>query len=824
MTTTRLRGSGTAAPARTYAGIAVCSIGVLMMEILLTRIFSFTVWYHLAYLTISTALLGFGAAGSALSAFPGLSRGDVPRLAALCAAGAGITLIAAIAILASRPIEPSLILQEPVSFSIGLLGYYLAIAVPFFLAGIAVATPLAAYPEQVNRLYGADLLGAGIGCIAAVAALAAGDGAAAVIVCAAILVAAGAFYVFGQRLSFGLGALALALLLVAPSAHRVLEFIPAPSKEVGRALKQPGTRMLFTRWSPVNRVDLYEKGDPHQSFWTRWGLGKGFEGPRPRVLTIQYDGHNGTNVYQVEDDDSLLLLDSHLLRTPYLLGSAPRVLVIGVGGGIDVMNAIRRGASHVTGVELQPITIELLTGQLAKFTGGSFLRPEVELVASEGRHFIRSSEDLFDIIQITGVDTFAAQTTGAYVLAESYLYTVEAVSDYLDHLEEDGVLSIVVGDVASPDDSLSTPLIARLAVIAREALERRGVENPADHAVIAAQFVPLPGSGRTTGFLMADMLVKDTPFTSRDISRLRAFLEPNGFDLRLAPGEPGDPMLTRIFDASGERIDEMLAHRDFALAPVTDDKPFFYHFLRWSTLFRGEQTIWYFPGSTTGLLMLVIMLGQALLLGTALIILPLARGARERLSGAQAARFLVYFLGLGVGFMLIEISFVQKYVLVLGYPTYSLSVTIFSLLLFAALGAWLSNRGWERPRPFLIGLLIVTVGLVCAEVSILPLVRDRLIAAPLAVRIGVTVLLQLPLGVVLGMYFPTGVELVRRAAPRLVPWAWAVNGVASVASSVIAVILGMTIGFSGVALTAAGVYVIGTCALLATLRDPALEG
>ena len=153
MTTTQREESGTAAPARTYAGIAVCSIGVLMMEILLTRIFSFTVWYHLAYLTISTALLGFGAAGSVLSAFPGLSRGDVSRLAALCTAGAGLTLIAAIAILASRPIEPSLILQEPVSFSIGLLGYYLAIAVPFFLAGIAVAAPLAAYPAQVNRLY-----------------------------------------------------------------------------------------------------------------------------------------------------------------------------------------------------------------------------------------------------------------------------------------------------------------------------------------------------------------------------------------------------------------------------------------------------------------------------------------------------------------------------------------------------------------------------------------------------------------------------------------------------------------------------------------------
>jgi len=810
--------TGSAAPAHAYAGIAVCSIGVLMMEILLTRIFSFTIWYHLAYLTISTALLGFGAAGSVLSSFPSLVGRGVSRLAGLCSAGAGVALLLSIAMLASHPLDPERILREPVAFAAGLLGYYIAIAVPFFLAGIAVAAPLAAYPAQVNRLYAADLLGAGVGCIAAVAALAAGDGAGAVAVCAAILVGAGALYAFGRHLSPALGALALLLLAGAPFASRVLEFTPAPSKQVGRALAQPGTRMLFTRWSPVNRVDLYERADPRASFWTNWGLGKAYRGPKPRVLTIQYDGHNGTNVFNVENDESMRVLDSHLLRTPYVLSSSPRVLVIGVGGGIDVLNALRRGASHVTGVELQPITIELLTGRLARFTGGSFRRPDVDLVASEARHFIRSTKELYDVIQITGVDTFSAQTTGAYVLAESYLYTVEAVSDYLDHLEGDGLLSIVIGDTVSPDESMVTPIITRLVLIAREALERRGVESPAEHVVITAQFNPLPGIDSWAGFVTADLLVRNTPFTAKDIETLRSFLEPNGFQLRLGPGQPGDAMLTEIVNASDERLARMLARQDFEVDPVTDDRPFFYHFLPWTSLLRGERTIWYLPGSTTGLLMLAIMLAQALLLGAALIVLPLLRGARAGLSGGQTARFFVYFLALGVGFMLIEISFVQKYVLVLGYPTYSLSVTIFSLLVFAALGAWASRLGWKRPRPFLFGLSVITVGLICAEVSVLPHVRDRLIQAPLFARVAVTVLLQLPLGVALGMYFPTGVELVRRAAPRLVPWAWAVNGVASVASSVLAVILGMTIGFSGVALVAAGVYVIGASALFAALR------
>jgi spermidine synthase len=165
-------------------------------------------------------------------------------------------------------------------------------------------------------------------------------------------------------------------------------------------------------------------------------------------MGIEYDAHNGSSIYHYEGPHSLDFLGTHLLSTPYILKQKPRVLVIGVGGGIDVMNAVWHGASHVTGVDLQPITINLLQGPLLKsWTGGIFERPEVELVASEGRHYVRSHDDRYDILQITAVDTFSAQTTGAYVLAESYLYTVEAFQDYLSHLTDDGILSIVVGDL-----------------------------------------------------------------------------------------------------------------------------------------------------------------------------------------------------------------------------------------------------------------------------------------------------------------------------------------------------------------------------------------
>jgi len=287
------------------------------------------------------------------------------------------------------------------------------VLVPFLLAGIAVAAPLAAYPARVDRLYAADLLGAGIGCGAAVLALSYADGPAALCICAAAFASAGALYATSRKVTSSIAVLALSLLVVSPVANRVMELRPTETKAMGAALRQDGARMLFTRWSPVNRVNVYQRARSTDGFWTAIGRGTGFSGVGPASLDIQYDAHNGTNVYHVDEPDSLRFLDTHLLRAPYMLHSKPRVLVIGVGGGIDVLNALRRGASHVTGVDLQPITIALCRGLLAEWTGGSFQRPEVELVAAEGRHYVRSQEAVYEILQITAVDTFSAQTTGA---------------------------------------------------------------------------------------------------------------------------------------------------------------------------------------------------------------------------------------------------------------------------------------------------------------------------------------------------------------------------------------------------------------------------
>jgi hypothetical protein len=516
-------------PGSVYAGILLCSVGVLMQEVLLTRVFSFTIWYHLAYLTISTALLGFGAAGSLLAIFPHLFERRAEHFSALCSAGAGIALLVGMAILAPRPISPDELIASPGRFFIGLLGYYAVVTTPFLLAGLAVSTPLAAFPHRASRLYAADLAGAALGCAAAVAALTWTDGAAAVTLCAAVFLAGGAVYAPSPQLTRRLAIAALGILGVSPWADRVLEFHPTATKTLGKALEQSNATILHTQWSPVNRVDLF--GIPNQlgGFWTAFGRSDLYleSGQRPpRALSIVYDAHNGSDVFRVRQRRALSVLDYHVLKTPYLFHHRPRVLVIGVGGGIDVLNALYHGASEVIGVELQPITVELHRGRLAEWTGGWLQRREVELVAAEGRHYVRSHGDgEYDILQITAVDTFAAQTTGAYVLAESYLYTVEAFDDFLSRLSDDGMLSILIGDHLYRDPAIPTPFSTRLALVARETLRRRGARDPSAHILLSGQSITFPDAppeGIVAGAWIQNLIVKKTPFAPGQLEPLSA--------------------------------------------------------------------------------------------------------------------------------------------------------------------------------------------------------------------------------------------------------------------------------------------------------------
>jgi hypothetical protein len=799
------------------AALLLVSTGLLTLEISLTRFFSFTVWYHLAYLTISVALLGFGSSGAIIASYPDLFRRRGQGLVVACLEAAAVLTVVGLFVLAQFPLDVGSLITHPVFFFASLLGYYLVIGSPFLLAGFAVSLPFAVYPRRMGRLYFWDLFGAALGC-ALVVRLIEPFGVPGLIIGAGGLLLAGASALdlgAGKRRNgtLLLGA-AVVVITLAPAIGRRIPISVTGTKALGTPqwiarLKGPDR---FSKWTALERVDAAGWLHPVRGgYWRGLGIAHDYSGPVPEVADIQYDGSNGSNIYSFKGSfDNLAMLDHHVLRDPYVILDKPSVLVIGVGGGVDMMNAIKQGAHHVTGVELQPETVKLLTGRLRDFTGGFYSRPDVTLQAGEGRHFVRKSHDTFDLIQLTAVDTFAAQASGAYVMAESYLYTVEADEDYLARLNADGLLSMIIGDMVFP--GTIPPLVTRLALNGYRALEHQGVVNPEQHLMVISV------KNRSGLTQCGNVLVKKSPFTREEVRALEAYATQNGFEVMYAPAiySPRAHRLSEVLGKDESVRQWQLAESWFRIDPTSDKNPFLFNVGKWSHLSPNKSLPMVHPGSFVGQLVLVLMIVQSVLLGMVLIVYPLSRGAREGLRVPGVLSYLVYFLALGVGFMFIEMSFVQSFVLFLGSPTYALSVTIFSLLLFSSVGSFLSSGFVDRPEWVLRRLVPAVALLVVGYTLGLNKVFNAFLHLELLPRILIAVAAQVPMGLMLGMFMPLGIACVSREHPRLVPWAWGINGLGSVVGTTLAVVLAMLWGFTVVACSAAVLYLVGTALMVGT--------
>jgi predicted membrane-bound spermidine synthase len=801
-------------PTRIFAGIAAAAGAVLMLEIGLTRIFSYTIWYHFAYLTISVALLGFGASGSVLAAWPRLRerRGFLSGWAIAAQLGIFLCLL----VVDRVALDPLSIASDPGQFA-RLLLYYVAVAVPFFAGGFLVAAPLQSFPGSVSRLYFWDLVGAGLACgfiVPLVWWL--GTPAATALATVALAFATWAYAepeirVRRTLVAAGVAAATLALAWVG-------SFPAAPTKFVSRYLAIPGAKVAYSRWTPINRVDVVSFDPlPDSGSYGGWGISPFYRGRLPGYYMIGNDGDSCAVMYNWNGDfASLDFLKHHVLRVPYLLLEDPEVVAIGLGGGADVLNALNNQAKSVVGVEINPITVHAARELFSDFNGDLLNLPNVEVVVAEGRSFLRSRAASYDLIEINSVDTLSALSTGAYVLSESFLYTSDAVEDYLEHLKPGGLFAMAVGDLMGPNQPPRHTL--RLASIVRKALEDRGVKEPLRHVMVV-------GTGGALPF--THTLVKNEPFTTQEVAKVAAFLQQEGFAFWHRPDVPPETVISRILSWAPATLEHFYATHDLNLAPTTDASPFFFNFYKWRTLAKAAtyQFLGYDRTQATGQIVLVIMLLQSIVFGAAAIFLPLRRVTLA--SGGSARRrlaFLGYFMALGTGFILLEISFIQRFVLFLGYPTYSLTVVMLSLLVSTGLGSLLTERiqqDFAAALPPRLGLLLL---LVVAYLLGTPWVFDALLGVPLALRVVVSVALIVPLGLVLGSFFPLGIRMAERVNPRLVPWGWAVNGCATVVGTLLAVMAGMTWSFTVVALAAAAIYVLGVLGLFFVERGAASAG
>lgn len=646
----------------------------------------------------------------------------------------------------------------------------------------------------MTRLYFWDLIGAGLACFLVVPLIWWLGTPMTVALSTAAFAAAAVLY--AGRPSARLIALAVVIALAGVAIGHRVDFTPGKNKFISIHMST-GAQPVFHRWTPINRVDAVAWDESKQNARTGyrdWGSSKRYDGPGSHFMMIGYDGDSCASMYRFGGDPKELeWFHHHVFQAPYLLRARPEVLIIGVGGGTDILNAIANDAAHVVGVELNPVTVWLGKGPYADFNGGIFNRPEVTMVAAEGRNYLRSHPRSYDIVEINSVDTLSALLSGAYVLSESYLYTADAVVDYLEHLKPGGVFAMAMGDFNVPGQQARHTL--RLLANTRRALLERGVAAPERHVVVVAS---------REGVAMAHTLIKNEPFTSEEMARLDAFVELEDFAYWQRPDRRVEHDAATVLWANDEERGAFYDRADLNLRATTDESPFFFNFYKWRRLAQRAGELDSARTFATGQIVLVIMLVQSSVFATLLVLAPLLRLRRGLAGVPRRAGYVVYFIALGLGFIFLEISFIQRFVLYLGYPTYALSVVLFSLLTFTGIGSYCAGKispPYERALPMLLAALAT---LTVAYLVGLQLLFNATLGLALPLRIVIAVALLAPLGV----------TMVAEVSRQFVPWAWGINGCATVVGTILAVIVAITWDFRGVTLLALAVYATGTGAML----------
>jgi len=794
---------------RHYAGIFLLSMATLLLELSLTRVLSVALWYHFGFLVISTALLGFGVSGVVVALWTKL-REQIPLDTAL----AWITLLFGVLtilcfwLMQHVPFDPfSLFIDWRQWLFIPL--YYVVLAVPFFCSGLALGLLFTRATARIHTLYAFDLVGAGAGCAAIALVMPRFGGSGSVVVAAALGMAAAAVFAFSGARKF----VALALMLCAATfglalyAERILPIAVTVLKV------KPPFMPIYTAWNTFSRIDLFERpANPEQ----KTPAMRRFVFDLGTAATGMHDLRPGVDEYLAHHKDDTDY-DSGIA---YIGKQHPSVLVIGSGGGSQVLDALHFGASEITAVEVNPIITDVVSRRMNDFWGGLFNHPRVRLVTAEGRNFVRRSLEHFDAIISVHTISNAAVASGALALSENYVLTREAFEDYLDHLSSDGVIYFTRPEAQ----------IARLFATAREALSKRGVQDFRSH--FYAYHLP-PDEREKKAFganrpsFDAGLLVKKSPFTADEVHQIENLLgvgQPPRDASEPAPEVLYSPFLAAqpsIYQTllTTSNLQEVYRSGVRQIEPATDDRPFFNHNTRWSGLTRevvgeifsqkrmGQMLLGDRPIAEVSLL---VLLAQSIVIAAILILLPLARWSRVGLSAPSRWRFLIYFAALGFGFIAIEMALLSQFALFLGQPVYTYAVVLASLLVFTGIGSSLAGRFGGDPRRGLSRVIPLILLTLAATALLIPSIFFLALGLPLAVRVVLSVAVLAPLGILLGMPFPTGLRIVSDEASILVPWAWGVNGFFTVIGTVLALILGMSLGFRFVLL-------VGGCSYLAAL-------
>jgi SAM-dependent methyltransferase len=767
-------------------------------------------------MAISIALLGFGASGTWLALWQHWVGSRFTAIFAVSAALFALSAPASFLAAQALPFNALAVVWDPGQF-LYLLAMYLLLVVPFFCGATCVGLAFVCYGNEVGRIYAFNLIGSAVGALGIVAVLFVLPPSDALRLIAAMgfiataLVALNRRLVLWPALSAGAVILALTVWAVLPDGWFALRI--SDYKGLPGALKVLGTKVLSERSGPLSLLSVVES--PSVPFRYAPGLSLNAPAAPPDQLGVFVDGGSMTPITRFDGRrERLAYLDYTTDALAYHLVEQPSVLVLGAGGGSSLLQALYHRATRIDVVELDPNMVRLVGEDYAEYAGDIYNRPEIRVHVAEARGFVTASTHEWDLVQLPLLDAFGAGAAGVHGLSETYIYTVEAFEHYLRRLRPGGWLSITRWLKLPPRDAL------KLFATALEALRRLGIETPEQRLVL------LRGLNTTT------LLVKNGVVTETEIAKAKAFSDGRSFDLCYYPGiSPDEVNRFNVLDEPyffagataliGAGRDAFIARYKFDIAPTTDERPYFFDFFKWRTL---PELMAIRRAGGAGLLelgsvILVATLIQALALSAVLIAAPLWATRRVLAQSCQLWRIAAYFLALGLGFLFVEIAFIQKFILFLSHPLYAVAVVLTGFLLFAGIGSgvssWFAERvdAWHRARPGrglqLSAIQLSIIGIIAVSllyVLILPGVFDSLLYLTDVAKILVSLGLIAPLAFFMGMPFPLGLSRVWSGARALVPWAWGVNGCASVLSAILATLLAMTLGFSTVVLAASLLY------------------
>lgn len=765
---------------RTYLGMFFIALATLLLEITLTRLLSVITWYHLAFFAVSTAMLGLTAGATTVYLKPEwfTSEKRSQTLVQTCL-GFAFSTVLSLTLLCVIPLH---FLLSPAGNFLAFLAATAVGALPFYCSGVVISAVLTKSNLPVNRLYACDLLGAAIGCLGALGGLEVLDAPSLILVCGAVGALAGCFFTEAttsatlRRNSY---LAVVGLLILAPvNASTRLGIRPYYEKRwVGRAK----IASVVERWNSHSKVAILPMVEAIPQYW-----GPSPVAPTPLIRQhyMDIDGEAGTTVRQFNSLQDIDHLRYDITAMAYYLRPTGGACIIGVGGGKDLQTALLFGHERVTGVEVNRIFIDLLQTRFRDFAGLANT-PKVNLVVDEARSYLSQTPATYSVLQMSLIDTWAATGAGAFSLSENTLYTTEAWVTFWNRLNDQGIFT--VSRWHNPQDIGET---GRILSLSMAMLLKVRVAQPSQHIAVV------------TTDNISTLLISKRPFTESELQQLQSTCQNLKFKLSIAPGVQSNlNILNQIVAArSVSELASIVESAPLNYSPPTDENPYFFNMLRLRNLTQSLDSNGVIKGNMIATLTLLVLILSLSVLTVITIVLPLLVRRNTGNDGTSASQVrwagMLFFSLIGAGFMLVEIALIQKLSVILGHPIYGLGVLLFTIILSTGAGSLLSERLPIDRSPWIYIFPILTAGGIFLTQFLLQRGTATLIIAPLSYRIGASVLLIFPLGLLMGFFFPTGMKLAQQHEAEATPWYWALNGIFGLLSSAIAVFLSIYFGIS----------------------------